>query len=508
MRKGISFKLVYLIYLALLVICVLAATLYVQSLLREYEASQPERCVEGVIEDMTAAAQDGSLWSAYSFPQTGSARFESGMDIRQAYLALCATGELTYSQSSGQRSEDELVYVIEHAGFPLAEVTLAATGPSYTKLSLFTMRPWAVDSVRPLDDAHDYTLTVPADFNVSVNGVSLTAEDGVASGSNSIVYTVSGLYLEPSFHITDQSGNQADYTIKNGKVIPDVYNYTLTIPSALTVELNGAPHPGEVLADGLTRHEIVLLTKPTVLISDQFGNTVNYEGGSELPLTYMTITADSGYTVTVAGAPMAASTYAVHPDYTLFSEFVPDLPQLCIYNIAVLQDDADITVTDPSGAPVALEAGQHVYDLSARASGLDTVPDSVSSQIDVLDVAQKWSLFMSADYSFNQLSAYLIRGSYQYDVAYKYATGIDITFISSHTFYDPPFTDISVTNFVWITDDCFSVDISFVKHMRLANNRGDMDDPMNDRFYFVRYDDTNDGVDNPTWKLAGMKEIV
>ena len=31
---------------------------------------------------------------------------------------------------------------------------------------------------------------------------------------------------------------------------------------------------------------------------------------------------------------------------------------------------------------------------------------------------------------------------------------------------------------------------------------------MNDRFYFVKYDTTNDGVDNPTWKLAGMKEIV
>ena len=54
---------------------------------------------------------------------------------------------------------------------------------------------------------------------------------------------------------------------------------------------------------------------------------------------------------------------------------------------------------------------------------------------------------------------------------------------------------------------CFSVDISFVKHMRLYYGAR-VDDPMNDRFYFVRYDDTDNGVNDPTWKLAGMKEIV
>ena len=38
--------------------------------------------------------------------------------------------------------------------------------------------------------------------------------------------------------------------------------------------------------------------------------------------------------------------------------------------------------------------------------------------------------------------------------------------------------------------------------------RGMVDDPMNDRFYFVRYDDTDNGLDDPAWKLASMKEIV
>ena len=114
---------------------------------------------------------------------------------------------------------------------------------------------------------------------------------------------------------------------------------------------------------------------------------------------------------------------------------------------------------------------------------------------------------MTDDLPFAQIKGDLIAGSYQYEVAVRYATGEDIKFTSKHTLADPPFTENSVTNFTWITDDCFSVDISFVKHMRLYYGAM-VDDPMNDRFYFVRYDDTDNGVNDPTWKLASMKEIV
>lgn len=114
---------------------------------------------------------------------------------------------------------------------------------------------------------------------------------------------------------------------------------------------------------------------------------------------------------------------------------------------------------------------------------------------------------MSADVPFNEISQYLVKGSYQYEVAKKYANGVDIKFISGHGLANPPFTEESVTNFIWIADNCFSVDVSFVKHMILRVGSR-VDDPMNDRFYFVKYDDTEDGVDNPMWKIVSMKEIV
>ena len=114
---------------------------------------------------------------------------------------------------------------------------------------------------------------------------------------------------------------------------------------------------------------------------------------------------------------------------------------------------------------------------------------------------------MSNDKKFAEIKNSLIDGSYQYKKAYQYATGIDIHFVSPHKFANPMFTGNTVSNYTWITDNCFSVDVSFVKHMILPSGKK-VDDAMNHRFYYVKYDDTNDGIDNPAWKIASMREII
>ena len=113
---------------------------------------------------------------------------------------------------------------------------------------------------------------------------------------------------------------------------------------------------------------------------------------------------------------------------------------------------------------------------------------------------------MTCDLNFNNISKYLIKNSYQYNVAYKYSYSIDRTFTSNHSLGNPPFEQESVSNFRWLTDNCFEVDIRFVKHMIVLGRR--TDDEMNEKCYFVKYDDTKDNKDNPTWKLVAMKEIV
>ena len=56
-QKKITFKLVYLVFLTVMVALVLAATLYVRNLLTDYEAAQPQRQAEAVMEVISAGSE-------------------------------------------------------------------------------------------------------------------------------------------------------------------------------------------------------------------------------------------------------------------------------------------------------------------------------------------------------------------------------------------------------------------------------------------------------------------
>ncbi len=505
--KG-TFKFVYFIYLSVLIVLCAAAVIYVNTLLVDYEDSQPERRVEETITLLRRDAADGTIWKSISFPSLETGRFEENVDLKETYTKLLATGELSYSSVAGIHDEDKLVYNITSDGFALAEVTLEAVGEQVTRLAVFSSREWKISSVRPILEEHEYTLSLPSDFNVKVNGIELTEDDGTANGESGIDYKIGGIYLKPEFKISDKNGNIAKYSFKGKKVIPELYNYSLTLPASLNVELNGTDHVGETLSDGRIKHDIRLLTKPVVKISDLYGNIVNYEGGNDLPLTYMSLTVTDKHTVSVSGAsvPSSAVSDLENPEYEALEPYVEGLPSLKLYDIAILKKDAEIVIKDESGAPVVFDKSLKKLDLTKKA-GLDTVPAEVAAEIDVLQIAKNWSLFTSKDLSFYTVAETLIKSSYQYEVATKYANGIDITFTSIHTLMDPPFTGESVRNFVWITDNCFSVDISFEKHMLLSDGQT-VDVPMNDTCYFVKNDDPDNYYDTLSWKLASMKVVV
>lgn len=498
-KKGI-FKWIYLVWVAVLAALVAAALLYVSGLLEDYETAQPERQVREAMAQLVEDAAGSGFWEKYGLAQPQPGEFEADVDIAKTYLDLYR-GQVDFAQKNAG-GEDELCYAVKSGGTELAEIRLKAAGPVQTKLAVFTMRDWELESVKPLLEKREYTLTVPTDFTVKVNGQKLSEEDGAVNGTE-ITYTVSGIYLEPEFEIADAEGALAQYVVKNGKVMAEYYNYSLTLPAALTVTVDGKVMEGAATEQERVLHyDIAQLTKPAVEITDCYGNVFTYNGGNKLPLTYALMEVSDRYRVQVSGqdVPAEVAVYSDNPEYEQIAAHVDELPRVAAYQIAVLEENAPITVTDELGRPVPVEAGAWEIDLTGWLGGEDEVPSEVSAEVDVLDVAQKWSLMMSNDLKFAELSDCLLRGSYQYEVARKYATGIDITFTSSHILLDPVFTENSVSNFTRITEDCFSVDISFVKHMKLTRTGELVDDPMNDRFYFVRSGDE--------WKLASMKEIV
>lgn len=506
--KKITFKRVYLSYVLLLIITALAALLYVNSVLHQYEECQPDKYIKSAVAELVDNAANGAFWSTYSMPEVTGNRFEKHLDIQGKYLSLFSDKDIEYKLKHSVQA-DELYYAVKNKEQDLAEIKLKARGKAVTKLAVLSFREWQIEYVKPLLEPESYTISVPSDFAVWVNDVRLSKEDGAMQQDEMITYNISEVYFEPKFRITDHNGESVKYTLDENQVIAEFYDYRLILPATLKVEVNGKVRVGEKLEENLVQYDIRQLTKPVVHISDSFGNVISYEGGDELPMTYMKVCADNRYAVKVAGKPVPEEvvTRGVNPEYDLLADFVEELPQISTYHIAVLGDDAEIKVYDKNGNAVVLDPTESFYDFTTQAEGHKGVPQEVSPQVDVLDIAQKWSLFMSNDLPFAEIEKHLIAKSYQHKVAVQYATGIDITFTSGHILRDPAFTDSSVTNFRWIAKDCFSVDISFVKHMVLRNGI-EVDDAMKDRFYFVKYDDTNDNVDNPEWKIAGMKEIL
>ena len=507
-KQKISFKFKYLVYVMILICLALLATAYVWILLNDYENSQPEKQVEAVINDLKAEAADGSIWNSYAFPEATTSIYED-IDLRSIYQTEFAEGDLTYKLKPGTLDEDSLVYIIiNDSDSVLAEVTLRSLGDPVTKLAIFPIQNWEIDNVEIFADLKSYTIDAPDDFTVTVNGITLGEEQKETLNDGTVKYTVDNLFAVPNIVITSPDGEIASHKISGTRVKTEYYDYSLTIPASITVYLNGEIHVGEDLGDGTVRHKIRSLTEPEVELEDEFGIFLTYSGGNTLPLTYCQIIADDTYTLSINNIPFPESMMTVsdNPDYEHLEGFVDDLPKTVTYNIAVLMDEAPIAATDATGKTIFIDPSVYSRDLTSTATGA-SVPESIAAEIDVLAIAKKWSLFMSKDltganYGFWDLANHLVKGSYRYDVAYKYATGIDITFTSIHTLKDPAFANENVTNFRWITDDCFAVDISFDKLMTLGDGR-DLVDTMNSTFYFAKNANTGN-----TWKILEIKEIV
>ena len=146
---------------------------------------------------------------------------------------------------------------------------------------------------------------------------------------------------------------------------------------------------------------------------------------------------------------------------------------------------------------------------------MDTVPEKIAAQVDALEIAKTWSNFLTRDLEgskngFGTVKQLFITDSYYYNVAYEYATGIDISFMFGHVLENPPYTEEKVSNFVSYGENMFSCDVHFIKHMKDKKDRTEEEitDIMNSTFYFLFYDETNDEVENPRWVVLDIQEIV
>ena len=503
-----SFKFVYLLFLSLMMILATVSIIYVRITLGEYRDSLPERIVETQIEILRKDAANGTLWDKYPPPETETGKFEKNIDVKAYYVELLSDGEISYALKAGSDTDTEKTYNILSGENVVAEVILQKQGEDRTKLFILNMADWVLKDITLPIEKHDYTIDIPYDFSVTVNGIELGDDDRAVVNGTFSGYEIKGLFFAPSISILDKNGQQAEYHITGSNVKVALFDYSLTLPRTLQVNVDGEVHSGEVLSDGTVRHDIRRLSQPDVKISDLFGNTVSYEGGNNLDLTYFSVNALGNYSITVDGAPVPGEAREAIENVSLdtIRQYDPSVPEYYNYCIAVLKNDAAVEIRDLFGNAVEYDKTATFLDLM-ESNGLSGIPDDIAAEVDVLAVAKKWSLFMTTDlegayYGFYNMSENLIEGSPLYDSARRWVNSVDITFTSIHTLGNPPFSEESATNYTRLSENSFFVDIVLVKDMYVRDAL--VPDTMNNRLYFVKYDGTADGIDNPVWKLADM----
>lgn len=289
------------------------------------------------------------------------------------------------------------------------------------------------------------------------------------------------------------------------------YKFQLTAPASVIIKSNGKVLQGEI-TDGIATYDVRSLVPLNVEICDILGNSVPYDQKNLPTFTDYKVTIPESYTI-CGVEPVSIEAASLEPmeELKYVKEYCPDLPDIATYTLRILSGEPDFKILDSSGNEVDFTIEDRKVTIAGNFAGQDSL--SLSVNIDPLAVAKLWSLFMTQDLTgpnngYGQIEPYLIKGSYLQDVAWKWATGQDITFTSNHTLKNPPFQVETISNYVVYSDNCFSCDIRLEKTLVLTRTGEEVKDVVNSTFYFVKYDDTDNGADDPHWFLADYREIL
>jgi len=507
MKKKL-FWILFAAYIFVLSVMVVKTVNYVKTVLQDYEASQPEKVVEAELDKLKAAAANDTTESIITFHEIEQAEYDIDIsDFREYKDKLKSAEQLTYKIKNSY-SETEQQYYIMADDDAVAVLTLESVKEE-VKLAILTVNEWKVKSVTPILTLanYDYVVEVPTGFRVTINGTGLTDVQETKDGWET--YVVETLYSEPEIKIFDAYGTEALYDIVDNHVRPIVYTYNLTLPAGFSVFAGGIEQNGETEGEEV-RYDIVTLQE-SLELEDAYGNRTEYRGGDSIYTYDYIVKLPDNFQITVGGSP--ADRYVTAEEEIAKFQYAAEyskMPKIRTYTITSAFCEPEIEIYDNLNQRVECVFENYCFEVTEQ-TGRDSVPEDIAAGIDVLEIGRKWSRFMTGDLEgnkkgFGTMKKYLIEGSYLYNVAYKWITSADSTYTPRHTFKNPPFTEEKVSNFVSYGDNIFSCDIYFVKHMHLTSYNMDVDDVMNSTFFFLNYDDTEDGKDNPHWVIIDIQE--
>lgn len=221
-----------------------------------------------------------------------------------------------------------------------------------------------------------------------------------------------------------------------------------------------------------------------------------------------TIQIPDGYSATVNGVELGAEnrtgTVIENPEFVNVLDYVT-MPVLVEYEVKGLLKTPEVRVFGADGSEK-----EAVPDAEGNivVQGYEKSEMPKERYDDALMMAKAWENFVTRDlpgenHGLGTIRKYLIKDSYYWKLANAYAKSIDITFISGHVMDNPPYANTEITDYVSYGENCYSCHIRFDKNMILKNGNHSVD-TIDSTFYFVKYDDSDDGKDNPHWAIADM----
>ena len=195
-------------------------------------------------------------------------------------------------------------------------------------------------------------------------------------------------------------------------------------------------------------------------------------------------------------------------EFESFKQYVSAPMALTEYALPKALAQGTIAVQTEGGAAVSYtpDAEGNIY--AGFVDYNTVVPNEYSAT--AMNIAKTWDNFLTYDLPGDGLATvrkYLIKGSAFYEQAEIFKNN-DLWMTSSHNSANNVYKNVSIGAYTRYTENCFSCHIKFDKQMTLTRTGEKVYTYIDSIFYFINYDDTDDGVYNPEWKMVAMAGVA
>ncbi len=323
-------------------------------------------------------------------------------------------------------------------------------------------------------------------------------------------------------------------------VIVEKYKYMVKLPMSLEVLAENAELTETV--DGDKTYAIEASAEGyEVGIRDLYGNEAVLRYGEKLETVDYKMVIPDNFSVQMKNGANASdfiTSVTDHEDYKWCYEFA-DMPRLAEYSFSNALAAPELLIYDNLGNMILPEWENERYIHSNQTmlpkiredvmteeeairyikmvsdymtNDLDATPifrDSKGNKVEYRENMSTAGLTYEVNHTsgrgFNTLKEYLLPDSYRYNVLKNWGFGEDIWTVSKHK-TPPPYSNISISNFVMYGKNVFSIDVSFEKTLMLwssSNHRFYVDrvDKNERRMFFIK--DEN----NEKWLIADYFEV-